>query len=137
MDWYFKVLKQYSRFNGRARRKEYWYFSLINVLILFLLLFLTSLSTSLLISQQSDDIFIGIKLLITIVDLLRIVYFLGILLPWAAVTVRRLHDIGKSGWWYWINFVPIVGGFILLYFLVQDSEPDRNRFGRNPKESID
>ena len=121
MDWYFKVLKQYTRFNGRARRKEYWYFGLINFFIYLLLSFLDRA-----IASQSTGI-----------GLLWAIYFLGIFLPSLAVTIRRLHDIGKSGWWYLISLVPIVGSLILLCFLVQDSEPGANRFGRNPKEPID
>ena len=135
MDWYLKVLKQYTRFNGRARRKEYWYFQLINFLIFLFLTILALLFASL--SQQSDSISNGIALIVIIIGLLRTIYSLGVLLPSLAVNIRRLHDIGKSGWWCLIGLVPIVGSLILLYFLVQDSKPGANRFGRNPKESID
>ena len=120
MDWYLKVLKQYTRFNGRARRKEYWFFYLINSLIGIVLI---SLDRFLL--KRADGI-----------GFLTGVYSLGVFLPSIAVSVRRLHDIGKSGWWYLINFIPFIGGLIFLYFTVQDSEPDRNRFGSNPKEQL-
>ena len=119
MDWYLKVLKQYTRFHGRARRKEYWYFYLINFLITIVLLFLDRF-----ILRQTE----GIGFLLAI-------YTLGVLLPSIAVAIRRLHDIGKSGWWYLINFIPLIGGLIFLYFTVLDSEPGQNKFGRNPKES--
>jgi uncharacterized membrane protein YhaH (DUF805 family) len=55
------------------------------------------------------------------------------IIPALSVTVRRLHDIGKSGWWYLICFVPLIGGLILFVFTVLDSEPDRNEYGPNPK----
>ena len=135
MNWYLKVLKQYTRFNGRARRKEYWYFQLINFLIFLFLTILALLFASF--SQQSDTISNGIPSIVIIIGLLRTIYSLGVLLPSLAVNIRRLHDIGKSGWWCLIGIIPIVGSLILLYFLVQDSEPGANRFGRNPKESID
>ena len=133
MDWYLKVLKQYTRFHGRARRKEFWYFNLIN----FLILLLWTILTIALFSLQSNGISDGIRLLVAIMGLLRTIYVLGTFLPSLAVSVRRLHDIGKSGWWYLINLIPLVGSLIFLYFMVLDSEPSSNRFGRNPKESID
>ena len=123
MNWYLKVLKQYTRFNGRARRKEFWYFNLISSLISLVLAFLDTL---LQLGSGSTDS----RLLLSI-------YFLGTLLPSYAVTIRRLHDIGKSGWWLLIGLIPLIGSVVLLCFCLQDSEPGANRFGRNPKESID
>ena len=138
MYWYLKVLKQYTRFNGRARRKEFWYFSLINFLIwLFLTIFPLWLVS--LVPQPDDisNISNGMALVVLAIRLLPNIYSLGVLLPSFAVNIRRLHDVGKSGWWCLISIIPIIGILIVLYFLVQDSEPGANRFGRNPKESID
>jgi uncharacterized membrane protein YhaH (DUF805 family) len=67
--------------------------------------------------------------------LLLVVYYLAVLVPSLAVVVRRLHDTGRSGWWFLVGFVPFVGGIILLVFLVQDSAPGENEYGKNPKES--
>ncbi len=119
MDWYLKVLKQYTRFNGRARRKEYWMFALVNTIIIILI----AIVDTMLFGQQTP--------------VLRLIYNFGILLPSLAVAVRRLHDIGKSGWWILINFIPLIGFIIFLVFTIQDSKPGRNRFGRNPKEPLE
>ena len=123
MNWYIKVLKQYTRFNGRARRKEFWYFNLISFLISLVLAFLDTL---LLLGLGSTDR-----------GLLLSIYVLGTLLPSYAVTIRRLHDVGKSGWWLLIGLIPLIGSLVLLCFWLQDSEPGANRFGRNPQELID
>jgi uncharacterized membrane protein YhaH (DUF805 family) len=121
MNWFMVVLKKYADFTGRARRSEYWYFFLI---------------------------YIGIAIVLGIIDgmigstafgnlgLLSGLLLLGLFLPSIAVAVRRLHDIGKSGWWLLLGFVPIVGGLVLLYFAFQDSQPGVNLFGPNPKNQL-
>ncbi|PWG04415.1 DUF805 domain-containing protein [Polaribacter aquimarinus] len=124
MDWYLKVLKQYADFSGRARRKEYWMFMLFHLIIIFLLSFLLGFSSN----DFGDDsgpspIVIGVLG----------IYFLATLIPSIAVTVRRLHDIGKSGWFYLLNFIPYIGGFIVLIFTCMDSENKTNQWGNNPK----
>jgi uncharacterized membrane protein YhaH (DUF805 family) len=60
-------------------------------------------------------------------------YGLGVLVPGIAVTVRRLHDIGKSGWWGLVALIPLIGSLILIYFAVKDSQPETNEYGPNPK----
>ena len=65
--------------------------------------------------------------------LLQIIFALALLVPSIALAVRRLHDIGKSGWWYLIVFIPIIGILVLLYFFVLDSQPGSNQYGPNPK----
>ncbi len=122
MNWYLKVVKNnYANFSGRARRKEYWMFVLFNIIIAILIGFVGGL--------------IG-KMLNTpvIVLLCYAVYVLAIIIPALAVTVRRLHDIGKSGWWYFISFVPAIGFIWLLILLVTGSQPGENQWGKNPKE---
>ena len=117
MNWYLKVLKEhYLDFNGRARRKEYWMFVLINALI--------SWSFSLL------DLAIGSNVFF----LLSVVYSLLVVIPSLAVTVRRLHDVGKSGWFYLLIFLPIIGWIWLLVLFCTDSEHGPNKWGENPKE---
>lgn len=114
MNWYLDVLKnKYATFSGRARRKEYWMFFLFNVLI---------------------AIGLGIiEALIGTGGLIGALYSLAVLIPGIAVTVRRLHDTSRTGWWVLIVFVPLVGALILLIFMVLDSQPGDNEYGPNPK----
>jgi uncharacterized membrane protein YhaH (DUF805 family) len=113
MDWYLSVLKKYTQFSGRSRRKEYWMFSLISFLFIIALGLIEGL--------------LGID------GFLRAIYSLAVLVPSLAVVVRRLHDTNRNGWWFLIGLVPIVGIFVLLYFLVQDSQAESNQYGENPK----
>jgi uncharacterized membrane protein YhaH (DUF805 family) len=122
MNWYVEVLKKYAVFSGRARRKEYWMFFLFNLIITFVLILIDSLMGT--ISPQSG------------LGLLSGLYSLAVLIPSIAVTIRRLHDIGRSGWWILISLVPVLGGIVLLIFMVLDSEPGANQYGPNPKATI-
>jgi uncharacterized membrane protein YhaH (DUF805 family) len=124
VDWYLRVLTKYAEFDGRARRKEYWMFFLVNLIISVLIGFATG--------------FIGgmLGLPNTLVTMIALVYSLAVLLPGLAVGVRRLHDTGRSGWWLLIALIPILGALILLFFSVQDSEPGSNSYGPNPKASF-
>ncbi|MGM0834836.1 MAG: DUF805 domain-containing protein [Bacillota bacterium] len=115
MQWYVKVLKNYVTFSGRARRKEYWMFALISALISLALTIVESVS-------DLSQILTGI-------------YSLFIFLPSLAVSIRRLHDTGKSGWWFLIVLIPIVGAIILLVFMCLDSEEGMNKYGPNPKSA--
>lgn len=130
MKWYLKVWKQYADFKGRARRKEFWMFALLNMIIYFVaglliaLLFVASMRTF-----NFWLPFIGYILLGC--------YNLAILVPSLAVLVRRLHDIGKSGWYFLVAFIPLVGGIILLIWSLQDSQPNTNKWGANPKIADD
>lgn len=120
MKWFIKVLKQYADFKGRARRKEYWMF------VLFYSIFL--IITSIL------DITLGIDFGGTGTGPITLLFYLVILIPGLAVTVRRLHDVGKSGWMILINFIPIIGGIWLLVLLLTNSNQGENKYGANPKE---
>lgn len=120
MNWYLKVLQNYVGFEGRARRKEYWFFILFNVIFL---LILATIDQAL--GLLDPEVGIGP---------LSGLYSLAVLIPSIAVGVRRLHDTERSGWWLLIALVPLVGGIILLIFMVLDSTPGSNRFGANPKE---
>src|SRR3954468_7338693 len=122
MNWYVEVLKKYAVFSGRARRKEYWMFFLFNLIITFVLILIDSLMGT--ISPQSG------------LGLLSGLYSLAVLIPSIAVTIRRLHDTGRSGWWILISLVPVLGGIVLLIFMVLDSEPGANQYGPNPKATI-
>ena len=114
MEWYLRVVKDnYANFNGRARRKEYWMFVLFNFLIL---------------------IVVGIvDFILGTVPLLYLIYCLAMLIPSVAVGIRRLHDVGKSGWWIFISLIPLIGGIWLLVLLFTDGTPGDNIYGPSPK----
>ncbi|MBL9175504.1 MAG: DUF805 domain-containing protein [Verrucomicrobiales bacterium] len=119
MNWYLSVWKQYATFSGRARRREYWMFTLFNFIAAVLLVI--------------ADAAIGGTGTGGGTGWLTGIYGLAALIPGLAVTIRRLHDTGRSGWWILISFVPLIGGIILLVFLVGDSESGDNAYGPNPK----
>ena len=107
------VLSQYANFNGRARRSEYWYYILAYAIISAVLNALAQYSS--------------------IFTVLSGIFGLALICPTLAVAVRRLHDIGKSGWYYLFALIPLVGAIILLVWFVKDSEPGDNVYGPNPK----
>lgn len=113
MQHYINVLKQYTIFTGRASRAEYWYFFLFN--------FLISIGLSIL------------DAMVLQVGWLSLLYSLAVFLPGLAVSVRRLHDTNRSGWWLFISLVPLVGGIVLLIFLIQEGDKDKNQYGAKPK----
>lgn len=113
MSWYLDVLKNYVGFQGRARRTEYWMFTLFNVIITIILSI--------------------VETIVGLPSLLSGLYTLAVLLPSLAVSVRRLHDTGRSGWWILIGLIPLVGSIILLVFMCLDSQNNGNQYGPNPK----
>jgi uncharacterized membrane protein YhaH (DUF805 family) len=119
MKHYINVLKKYAVFSGRAARKEYWMFALWNVIISVLLGIVVGIIDAVINSQA----LVAISYL----------YALAVLVPCIAVSVRRLHDINRSGWWFLIVLVPVIGAIVLLVFSVMDSQPGDNRYGSNPK----
>jgi len=121
MNWYLYVLKNYATFSGRARRKEYWMFFLFNVLI--------SLGLGVL------DVVAGTYSVEYETGFFSALYSLLVLIPSIAVSVRRLHDTNRSGWWVVISLIPIIGVLVLFVFTCLDSQPGTNRFGANPKEA--
>ncbi|MCW2254246.1 uncharacterized membrane protein YhaH (DUF805 family) [Providencia alcalifaciens] len=125
MNWYLEVLKNnYANFSGRARRKEYWMFSLVNIIILVVLYGLVMSS----LDRYTGDIGgLGMAAFVVL-----IIYALGIFIPSLAVTVRRLHDTDKSGWWYLISFIPF-GGIVIFVFMCLDGTKGINKFGNDPK----
>lgn len=116
MNWYLEVLQKYAQFTGRARRMEYWMFTLFNAIIIaafaFLVVFLDKAGT--------------------IPMLLLIVYCVAVIVPAIAVAFRRLHDTGRSGWWLLLSIVPF-GGIVLLVFNLLPGEAGENAYGPNPK----
>lgn len=114
MDYYLTALKKYAVFNGRARRKEYWYFVLFNFLISFVLGIIDGV-----LGLTADGSGLG---------LLGGLYSLAVFIPGIAVGIRRLHDTGRSGWWLLIALVPLVGAIVLIIFLASGSEPGPNKY---------
>ena len=119
MKWYLKVLSQYSDFGGRARRAEYWYFVLFNILFSF-------------VAVMIDNI-IGMAIGGMGYGLITIIYSLALFIPSLAVGIRRLHDTGKSGWYILLGLIPIVGGIIILVFLLMEGDRGENAYGPDPK----
>ena len=109
------VLGKYADFSGRARRSEYWFWTLAVMLGYVVALILVAIAKPFL--------------------YLLVIAYLAILVPSLAVSVRRLHDTGKSGWFILVGLIPLVGGIILLVFMVSDSTPGDNQYGPNPKGS--
>lgn len=120
MNYYLKVLKQYSDFKGRARRKEYWMFTIFNIIFGG-------------IAMTLDSVF-GIAIEGVGYGPLYGIYALVLFIPGLAVAVRRLHDIGKSGWMLLITLIPLIGVIWLLVLLLTDSNSEENLYGENPKE---
>jgi uncharacterized membrane protein YhaH (DUF805 family) len=121
MSRFVEALKKYAVFSGRSRRKEYWYFALFVIIISFVLSII--------------DVLTGAYARTVGVGLLSSIFSLAVLIPSIAVTVRRLHDIDRSGWWLLIALVPLVGWIVLLGFSVQEGTPGSNRYGFNPKSA--
>lgn len=119
MDYFISALKNYATFTGRARRSEYWFFYLFYFIFLVLAVILDNL--------------LGITIEDTGIGPLYFVSILAMIIPGLAVTVRRLHDVGKSGWFYFIVLIPIIGSIWLLVLMATDGKPGRNQYGTNPK----
>lgn len=119
MNWYLAVLKKYAVFSGRARRKEYWIFVLINILVVYILAMIDNLLGTL--NTQAG------------VGVLSGIYSLAVFLPSLGVSVRRLHDTNRTGWWMLISVIPFIGFLVLLFFMLQNSTPGNNTYGANPK----
>ncbi|MBQ6206412.1 MAG: DUF805 domain-containing protein [Oscillospiraceae bacterium] len=111
-------LSQYATFSGRARRSEYWYFSLFNALLGFVI-----------------GVIGGLFLGETLTNVLTALVTLALLAPGLAVSVRRLHDIGKSGWALLFALIPVVGWILIIVWACKDSESGENQYGSNPKET--
>lgn len=119
MSWYLQALKKYAVFSGRSRRMEYWYFVLFNIIVSIVLGVIDGL-------LGTSGSYAG-------AGLLSGIYGLAVLIPSLAVTVRRLHDIDRSGWWILIALVPLIGVIVLLVFALLEGTPGDNQYGPNPK----
>jgi uncharacterized membrane protein YhaH (DUF805 family) len=130
--WYLKVLRQYADFNGRARRREYWMFTLFSALISLVLVGLFGGLGYL--SGSQALLYTGFGLVL--------VWGLATTLPAIAVTTRRLHDTGRSGWWQLLNlagvipFVGWIGSLVVFVLCVIEGDRGPNRYGPDPKEGL-
>jgi uncharacterized membrane protein YhaH (DUF805 family) len=101
-------LTKYVEFEGRASRSEFWWFVLFQIIVVFILSF--------------------------IFPLLGTIVSLALLLPAIAATVRRLHDIGRSGWWIFIGLIPVIGLLIAIYWAIKAGQPETNNWGAPPAD---
>ena len=128
MNWYLAVLKNYAGFSGRARRKEYWMFILFNLIFAGLAMVIDNVlgtTFSFDMGYGATDLPYGYVYL---------AYALAVFIPGLALSVRRLHDVSKSGWMILISLIPFIGAIWLLVLFVTDSTPGENQYGPNPKE---
>ncbi len=114
MNWYLKVLKSYSDFNGRAGRTEFWMFVLFNFIFA--------------VAANIIDYILGTGYVFSTL------YSLIVLVPSIAVSVRRLHDINKSGWLLLVGLIPVIGIIWLIVLFVSEGTPGENQYGPNPEE---
>ncbi len=107
---------KYADFSGRARRAEYWYFNLFHLIVIFCMSCIFGLFNA----GEAAGGLIGL-------------YSMAILVPHYAVTWRRLQDTGRSGFLYFLSFIPLVGGILVLVWLCSEGQRGPNRFGPDPK----
>ena len=136
MEWYLKALRNYAVFQGRARRKEYWLYWLFYGLGSLLL---TAPVWVIDLTGAGIDLTGGLALGTPeiVLGILALLWLLAHVLPGIAVTVRRLHDTGRSGLWYLLGiFFPFIGHIWLFVLTVLDSDSGENKYGGNPKEVV-
>jgi len=120
MDWFLLGFKRYLEFNGRSRRKEFWMFYLFNVI--------TSITLSLIDVSFSLQVN-GINFLSTLLVIITVI-------PWLALSVRRLHDINKSGLFLLLYFLPVIGWIWLFILLIKNGDIGPNKYGSDPKNQV-
>ena len=128
---YSSMFRKYAQFSGRSRRSEYWYAMFMNyiIMIAFYLIMLVPATKAIINNYLST----GESIFLMVGAIIFFLYYLAILIPSLSMTVRRLHDIGKSAWWLLIGFIPYIGSIILFIFSVLDSQSGDNKYGPNPK----
>lgn len=121
MKWYLAALRNYAIFSGRARRTEYWMFILFNIIFSIAAMIIDNIIGT---TFDVPGIYYGF---------IYVLYTIAMIIPSISVTVRRLHDTGKSGWMYFIALIPLIGGIWLLVLMCIDSEKEENKYGVCPK----
>ena len=129
---YKSMFKKYAQFSGRSRRSEYWYATLANFLVIFIaeIIFAISAALAFVLGEGFSG---GMSVFVGIMYVLIVIYSLAVIVPLLALEFRRLHDIGKSGWYLLLGLIPWVGSIIILVFTCMDSQPGPNEYGPNPK----
>jgi uncharacterized membrane protein YhaH (DUF805 family) len=122
-----RIFKKYATFSGRASRSEFWWWFLVAGILGVMFNILTSALRSP--SAPATQIYFTSPGQ-SVVEVIQILFALAVLVPGLAVTWRRLHDTGRSGGWYFLTFVPLVGGIIVIVFLASASKPEGQRFDR-------
>jgi len=123
MNYYIKALKNYANFSGRARRKEYWMFVLFQILFVVAAAILDHvLGTTFKFLEQPLPY-----------GWVYLIYVLATVIPGLALAVRRLHDVNKSGWYYLMVLIPIIGSILVLIKFCTEGVPEENKWGKNPK----
>lgn len=125
MKTYLTPWKQYATFSGRSPRKEFWTFYLVNTLVFIVLA--GAMGTG----MSSGRGLMSIHMIS--VGIPAMIFGLAVFVPTLAVIVRRFHDIGRSGVWVWLGFVPVIGGIVVLILMLIDTQPEANQYGPNPK----
>ena len=123
MKWYFVALSKYGVFKGRARRREFWIFFLFNLLAMVLLAFVEAMIITG--TGVEPDFDPESSVLVNL-------YLLFIFIPMLAVTTRRLHDIGNSGWWQLIGLIPFIGALVILLMMMTKGDEGENKYGPSP-----
>jgi uncharacterized membrane protein YhaH (DUF805 family) len=119
--------QNYANFSGRAARPAYWWWVLFSIVVSLLAAVVDVVLGSSIITAADTR---GVGIVGTIVGL-------ALLLPGLAVLVRRLHDTDRSGWWFFITLIPILGAIVLLVFLAMPGTPGDNRYGPSPSTDLD
>ncbi len=131
MHWIALPYRRYAEFSGRSRRSEYWAFTLMVIGVT------TAWAIGMMVIEGKPvNVFEGEASMSPAQVALTLpfaLFWLASFIPQLALTVRRFHDQDKSGWWYLIAFVPLLGGLLLLYFMVIDGTRGENRFGLDPR----
>lgn len=118
MNYFIDAYKNYATFSGRANRAQYWYFVLFYIVISIILALV--------------DLFLGTAEDITDTGFFGGIFALASLIPTIAIATRRLHDIGRSGWWQLIILIPIIGFIVLVFFLASRGNEGENKYGAKP-----
>jgi len=129
MQWYLKVVRDnYANFNGRAHRQEFWMFTLFHVIFLIIAAVADNVIGTTFTFAAGTDYETNAAY-----GWIYVLYGVAVLVPGWALWWRRLHDIGKSGAWFFLALVPLVGGVVLIIWACKDSNGTENKYGPSPK----